>query len=60
MLLVFNKEKIISYFVAFSTVAIIFMVASIDKDNGTVQTMATTQNNYVKNVASYNENNIIE
>lgn len=45
MFLVFNKQKIISYLIAFSTVAILFGGASIfvPKIDDTIQTAADTK-----------------
>jgi len=59
MFFVFNKEKIICYIIAFSTVAFLIGISSFVKPNmQNIQTMYSVTNN--QNIAEFNENSIVD
>lgn len=57
MFLVVNKEKLISFLIAFSTVAILFGVGGMQENKNTMETSYMQKQNNIHNEAA-NENNV--
>lgn len=62
MFLIFNRQKIVSYFIAFGTVAFLFIIALVTTNpQNTIETSTTLEEpiSYITTEESYQANNEI-